>query len=61
VSDANLASLARELAKALIKFGRERTSPEGQEARKAISQLHTELCAAYRIETAEQAMPPEET
>jgi hypothetical protein len=61
VSDAAIASIARDLARALIKFGRERTSPEGQDALKSISLLHTELCAAYRNEAAEQTLPPEET
>jgi hypothetical protein len=65
MSDAVLAGIARDLAKALNKYARERTSPEGQQALKAITLLHTALCAAYRDDLAELQPPaepsPEET
>jgi hypothetical protein len=55
VSDANLAAIARDLAKALTKYARER-DPMVQ---KDIARLHTELCAAYRDELADTASEPE--
>lgn len=49
MSDARLADIARRLAAALNESARERTDA----ARKAVSLLQTELCAAVRAETAE--------
>jgi hypothetical protein len=51
MSDERMASLARELARTLHVYARERRDDD----RKQIAQLHTDICAAYRTE---QEPPP---
>jgi ribonuclease D len=50
MSDKQLAAIARNLAKTLIRFARERDEP----GRKEITILQTELCAVYRAELEQQ-------
>lgn len=52
MSDKALAQVARALGAALIHLARERD----EESKKRISALHTELCAIYRQDVAEQAV-----
>jgi hypothetical protein len=57
--DAAWAQTARELAKQLTLWARERDSPHGIAAQKEIARIKTEMCADLRAELA--AAPPEET
>jgi hypothetical protein len=52
MSDASMAAIARDLAKALNKWARER----GDAEKKAVAQAQADLCAAYRAELDES--PP---
>jgi hypothetical protein len=55
MSDASMASIARDLAKALNKWARER----GDAEKKAVAQAQADLCAAYRDELAAPQPAPE--
>ncbi len=49
MSDQSMAAVGRRLAEALSMFARERD----MDGRKAIAQLHTELCQAWREDQVE--------
>jgi hypothetical protein len=53
--DAAWAANARELAKQLTRWARERDSPEGLAAQKEIARIQTEMCAQLRAERQSEA------
>jgi hypothetical protein len=57
--DAAWAATARELAKQLTLWARERDSPQGISAQQEIARIKTEMCADLRAEL--DAPPPEAT
>ncbi len=50
MSDQNMARIARDLAKSLSQYARERSD----DSKKQVAALHTSLCEAYRDELREE-------
>ena len=56
MSDATIANVGRRMAEALMKFAHDR----GDEDRKTVANVQTELCAAVRAEAEEDRLAKQE-